>query len=762
MSESVATAQEGELQEAAEAGVGTTGDPVVDEAKRFHQRCSEWESNFRHRFIEDLKFSYGDSDNGYQWPNAIRRSRDVEAKPCLTMNIIRQHNLQIINDFKRNKAEAQVVPVGGGASFESATMMKALLEHIQYQSKAASIAYSVAREFQVYGGIGYWRLVTDWVEGEFYQEIKLLPINDPLTVFLDPDIKQRDGSDAKKGLIFDNVPRAAFREAYPEFADLVGTQPLGSAGDDSEWITREHVRICEYFRKVLVKDELFNFLDPSSGQRKNILRSDLPANMRDAIASDPMTRRRACNREVIEWYLIAGDRVIDRTIWPGKFIPIVRVVGEETVVEGLLDRKGHTRAMKDAQRMLNYNSSGQVEHVALQTKAPWTGAAEAIEDYEQMWGSANTANHSFLPFKHRDSDGEPLPLQALPRRVDPPTAAPAFEAGMATAFNQIMMVSGQWQNQMGMMGNERTGEAIERRQDQGDTATYHFRDNFELALVFTAQQIVDLVPRIYDTRRVLQIQADDGSIMELAIDPAARAAYQQKTLVDGAIAGRVLNPTVGQYEVRAAPGAAFGTRRQETVQALTLILTQAPALTGVIGDLLLSSMDFDKAQEAARRLRRMVPPQALGQGPTQQEQQLQQQNAQLMVALREALQKLGKEQLKLVGKDQMRDIDAYKAETDRFKALTDVLLLDQGGVQQVVEQLVQEAAQTHLTPILQANAGGVEDQSGGGDQPEPPMPGAQRAPDGEWYLRDPTRMRGFMRLAPLAQQHSTPEITANA
>src|SRR4249920_1835860 len=110
----------GDLVELAEEGLGTTGDPVVDEAKRRFQRCSEWEAQSRQLFIEDLKFSYGDADNGYQWPSAIRRSRDVDSKPCLTMNLIRQHNLQIINDAKRNKAEVTVLPTGGGATFESA------------------------------------------------------------------------------------------------------------------------------------------------------------------------------------------------------------------------------------------------------------------------------------------------------------------------------------------------------------------------------------------------------------------------------------------------------------------------------------------------------------------------------------------------------------------------------------------------------------------------------------------------------------------
>jgi hypothetical protein len=759
-----------DLVDQAEAGLGTTGDPIVDEAKRRFQRCSEWEAPSRERFINDLKFSYGDADNGYQWPNSVRRSRDVDSKPCLTMNIIRQHNLQIINDAKRNKAEVTVLPTGNGASYDSADVIKSIMSDIQYNSQA-QMAYSIAREFQVYGGIGWWRLVTRYVdENTFDQEVKIEPVIDPLSVYMDPDIKQRNGSDARFAFVFDDLPRDAFREAYPEFVTIIGRNPLGVGSGDDDWITRDHIRVCEYFRKIPKQDWLLSFLDPSTGERKNIRESRMPKDLIPLVRDHEHTMRRRVWDEVIEWYLIAGDQVIDETVWPGRYIPLIRCVGEEQVVEGILDRKGHTRAMKDAQRMYNYNASAQVEVVALQTKTPWKGAAAAIEEYEQYWNNANTANSSFLPFNHIDDDGNPIPPEALPSRLDPPVPSQAFEMGMQAAFNQIMMVSGQYANQQGAMGNERTGSAIQERMDQGDTATYHFRDNYEISLIYTGMQIIDLIPKIYDTKRIMMIQADDGSIYELQMDPRQTLALVTKKDNQGKVVQRIFNPAVGRYEVRAAPGQAFGTRRQETVNALTLILTQAPGLTGIVGDLLLSAMDFKEAREAAQRMRRMVPPQALGEGPSQNEQNLMAHNLALTNSLKQALQRLGREQLKVAGKDQMRDIDAYKAETDRFTALHDAILeMNPEGIQQVIQQMVQDALATHLTPILQANREGITEQAGsepqmqnGNGNGEPPMPGATQGGDGEWYLSDPTRKGRYLRIAPLAQERQPRNIISNA
>jgi hypothetical protein len=284
---------------------------------------------------------------------------------------------------------------------------------------------------------------------------------------------------------------------------------------------------------------------------------------------------------------------------------------------------------------------------------------------------------------------------------------------MDTAFNQMMMTSGQWQNQMGMMGNERTGAAISKRQEQGDTATFHFHDNFRDAMINCGRQIIDLIPRVYDTKRVLMILAEgeDDEDFELEIDPSQRQAYLQRLGQNDEVVKRIFNPGVGTYDVQADMGPAYGTKRQETVDALTLILTQAPALTGVIGDLLLGSMEFDKAQEAATRLRRMVPAQALGKGPTQGEQALTQQVQQLQTALAEALHTTAKDQLKLVGKDEMRDIDVYEAQTKRFVGLKEALPGAPEGLAEIISQLVQDALQVQLQGIVAANKGTLQEQT---------------------------------------------------
>jgi Phage P22-like portal protein len=723
-----------------------TGDPIVEEARKRFNRASEWESVARQRFLEDLRFAYGDSDNGDQWPNAVRQARDTDARPCLTINLVRQHNNMIANEARKNKSSPHFLGLGNGATSESASVLGDIYRHIEVQSQAQT-AYAIGREYMISGGIGWWRLVTRYSNDKsFDQEIYIEQINDPLSVYIDCDVvKTRSCLDAQWGLVFDEVPEDEFGDAYPEFAELRSQQPLGVSTVEDEYVSRKIIRLAEYFRKVPVRDQLVSLVH--DGKRHVMRDSELRKLLRkadyDRIIDHAQTRIRDVVDHQVEWYLIAGERIIDQTIWPGKYIPLIPCKGEESIIDGRLDRKGHTRYMKDAQRLFNYNASAQVEFVALQGKTPWVAPAMAIEGFESVWNTANLTNHSVLPYNHVDPEGGtevPIPP---PQRTQPPTASPAYQAGMETAFNQMMMASGQWQNQMGMMGNERTGAAIKSRKAQSDTATYHFQDYYEEALVTTAIQVLDMIPKIYVSKQIMRIMADDGVDYDLEIDPTLRQAYLEEQQHNGTVIKRIFNPSIGIYDVAPSVGPTYGSRREEAQEALTLILTQAPNLVPILGDLLVGSLDFDKAQEASRRLRRMVPPQALGQGPTQNEQMLMAQVQQLSAALAESLQKQAKEQIKVAGHQAGHEIEAYDAETKRLGVISKMMPMDQSGMEALVNQLVQDALKTNIQGLVTEQQGEIQDSVG---EASPPMEGAMMAPDGQWYAHDHLRPGKYIQL----------------
>lgn len=688
-------------------------DKIVAEAKQRFDRCQKWETIARERYVQDIKFANADADNGYQWPNDLQKARIDNDKPTLTINKTAQHNWQIINDAKQNKPSIKIRPTGNGATFESSEVYEGVVRHIEYISNA-QVAYDEATITQVEGGIGYWRVVTDYAnEDTFDQEIFIRPIQNPLSVYIDPDIKQKDGSDARFAFIFNDEPRDEFENEFPEF-EQTGS-PMVALDNNDGWIIEKHVRVAEYYRVNEKKDYLIA-MKMEDGSLQMVRKSELPKEIVQAVMADETTQKREITSNEIEWYKIAGDKIIDRRVgrncWAGKYIPIVRLIGKETIIEGELDRKGHTRALKDPQRMYNYNSSASIEYGALQTKAPWIAPAQAVGDFSQMWENANIKNYSVLVWNHVDEDGNPIPK---PERIAPPQGAEFYVEERNASAQDMMMVSGQYQDSLGQQSNAVSGKAINQRERQGDKATYHFIDHLGIAIRYTGKILIDLIPKIYDTPRIMKILAEDGTESDVRIDPQAKAAYMQKQAEEKEVVSGIFNPAVGKYDVEADIGPAYATRRQEAFNAFSQIAAQNPELMAVCGDLLFKAADFPGADELAERLKRMVPPQALGNGAPPQVAAAQEQMAKLQKILEQTLEELAAEKLKLKGKDMQKDIDAYEAITKRMEALFKHVIPTPKDSSQMLHDVVMTEHQSNLNVVETAATQDIQEESDNGE-----------------------------------------------
>lgn len=646
-----------------------TDDEILIEAKARYQRCEDFEADFRKLFNDDLKFCNADSDNGYQWPDAMRKQRNEDARPCLTINKTRQHALMVINEAKENKPSVKVSAVGGDASYESAQVYEGVIRHIEYQSNAAD-AYDTALEFQVKGGIGYWRVVTEYAGNDsFDQEIFIRRIRNPLSVRLDPDIKEADGSDAKFGFIFEDMKREDFKRKYPKHKDDVAT---GTFGEHNGWCTEDTIRVAEYYYITYEKDWLIALPMPAEGggeQITMVTHSELVKSMPElakVVMADDGIQRREIQEQRVAWCLIAGDKIIDKSEWPGTTVPIVRAVGEEMLIDGKLDRKGHVRNLKDPQRMYNYWSSSATEHVALQSKTPYVAGARAIEGFEAFWETANTENHSYLPFNDVDDQGNAL---AAPMRQEAPVMSAAYIQGMQVAAEEMKMVSGQNDPLMGAPSNEISGVAIGKRAKQSDRSTMHYRDNLAKAVRYTGKILIDIIPKIYDTPRVIRILAEDGSDDTVKVDPNLRQPMQEQPKPGGEGVDRIFNPAMGKYEVVAESGPSYATKREEAFEAMCQLAIGDPTFMPNAADLFYKAADFPLADELAERFKNVIPANIRGEGPSPELEQAQQQIQQLQAQLAAAMQAAADNDKKADDKDKANEINAYKAITDRLDGL---------------------------------------------------------------------------------------------
>ena len=671
---------------------------ILEEARKRFNRAMGWESTARARALEDIKFYFGDSENGYQWPDEIKTNRDVQRSPTLTINMARQFALNVINDSRQHRAGIKIDPVGDQATYDGAQVMSGIIKRIESDSHADDV-YDQAIAMQVQGGWGYWRVLTRYVSDDTLdQEVILEPISDIFSCLLDPDAKQKDKSDMRFAFVFEDVARDKFEAEYPD----VKVGSTNAVGNIAGWMDKNHVRVAEYYRLAPRIFTLVVVPDETTGLPKSYRSDELPAPVFAGLKAEPGAKTREVQSWDVEWYKIAGDQIIDRRtratgdLWPGTTIPIVKLVGEESLIDGQYDCRGHVRFLKDPNRMYNYWTSAAVEQVALQTKVPWLASADAISGYESMWANANTDNFATLIYNNVSETGQPI---VPPQRVNPPVMAQAYVAGMQMAEGQMRLAAGQHQEDLGIPSNAQSGVAMQARIRQSDLATQHFVENLASALEYTGRIILELIPKVYDTRRVMRIMGEDNTKLEVILDPQAAQEYAKQKAADTSKAQVIFNPGFGQYSLVVEAGPSLATRRQEAFGALAQLLQGNPGLLNVAGDLLFKSADFPLAGELAERLRRIVPPNVLGEGPSPQEQQLLQQVQMQQRALQELLQKEAINQVEKEDGAMKHMLEEFRANTERLNVLFKNGVIDPVQVQGVVAQAIAEAVKASLPKI---------------------------------------------------------------
>ena len=656
-------------------------------------------SESREDEIDDLRFYAGSPDNHWQWPADVLATRGavqgqtINARPCLTINKLPQHVRQVTNDQRQNRPSGKVIPADDGADVEVAEIFDGVVRHIEYISDA-DVAYDTACENQVAYGEGYIRILTEYCdENTFNQDLKIGRVRNSFSVYMDPLIQDPCGSDAQWCFITEDITKEEYHRRYPKASPANTLQTLG-VGDQSisNWINENTVRIAEYY--YIEYDRIKLNLYPGNQTAFD----GTPEDKMMKIQFGKPLRSRESERKKVKWCKINGYEILEETDWAGKYIPVVRVVGNEFEVDGRLYVSGLVRNAKDAQRMYNYWVSQEAEMLALAPKAPFIGYGGQFEGYEQQWKTANTQNWPYLEVNPDVTDGQGSILP-LPQRAQPPMASSGLLQAKAGASEDIKSSTGQYNASLGMGSNERSGKAILARQREGDTGTYHYVDNLARAVRHVTRQLVDLIPKIYDTERIARIIGEDGTPDMVKFNPDQPEAVRKIVNQEGVVIDKIYNPSVGKYDVVVTTGPGYATKRQEALEAMAQLLQGNPQLWAVAGDLFVKNMDWPGAQQMAKRFAKTIDPKLMDDAEDNPalaaaQQQMQAMNAE-MEQMFQMLQNVQKsmEAQDMRRKDYEAEIKAYQAETQRISAV-------QAGMN---EQQIQDIAMGVVAAAMESN-----------------------------------------------------------
>ncbi|MDV4166200.1 portal protein [Rhizobium leguminosarum] len=667
---------------------------LLSKGRTAFERCQEAELENRAAALDDIRFSRLDD----QWPETIVKQRAIEQRPCLTINKLPAFIRQVVNDARQNKPSIKVHPVDSGADPKTAEIINGLIRNIEYTSNA-DVAYDTAIEASVAGGFGYWRVGMDYAyDDTFDMDLSIDRVANQFAVYGDPDSMSADSSDWNVAFIVEPMRKADFKAKYGNKNNVDGhgveTDFESDAWSEAgTWLDDETVMIAEWWRREEVEREIVKC---SNGYvyDKEEFENDPDIQAAVNVGALQIVGSRKTKSHKVTQVIMSGADILEKNDWPGRYIPIIPVYGDEIIVEGKRYLRSLIHSAKDAQRMFNYWRTTSTELVALAPRVPWIGRVGTFKSDADRWATANTTSHSYLEF-----DGE-APIRQ-PLDVGP--AAGALQEAL-NASDDMKAIIGIYDASLGARSNETSGKAIMARQREGDVATFHFIDNLSRAIRHTGRILIDLIPKVYNEERVIRVLGEDGSPKSVTVNSGEPAPVigkdgQPEADDEGNPMMALHDLTAGKYDLTVTSGPSFTTRREEAAMQMTEFVRAFPAAAPVIGDILAMNLDWPGADEIAERLK-SINPALQNKGLPPEVQQMIQQGQQAIQELTQKVQALEAD----------KSIDKFNADTKRIEVEGD-LANDAAKIRQDANtkmtthalSVAQKADQAHQSNITKAN-----------------------------------------------------------
>lgn len=657
---------------------------AMKEMRERYERAVDSERENRELALEDYRFV---AIPGNQWDEKQRKAR--RGRPCYEIPVLRSNWRQVVNDQKKARPGIKVRPVEDGDA-EGAELRQGIIRNIESRSNAER-AYDAAFELLTASGFGAWRVATEYSTDDAWdQDLVIRPIVDPISsVWVDPDAIDPTGKDAMFGFIEETYSLAKFKQRFPK-AEAVNFEST-FAKSNVGWYGQDSVRVVEYFRRTPIKKTLVLLSDG-----RTLDAGEIAGEMAQQLIQQGVTvvRERPCKTFKVVSSLCSGseeldgphDLVFDR-------IPIITAYANRCFIDGKWHWQGMVRSARDPQRLANYNITTGQESLAKQHKAVpiITPAMLEGEGVKQLWDQSNSVDVPYLPITP-----DPM-MPGGPTYLSPPPVHASFVQMGQMSIDMVKMATGIYDASLGARSNETSGKAIMARQNEGDTATFDYQDSLSFSVQATGEILLGALPKVYDTPRAMRVLGRDGGEKMVQL-------YEEAP--DGTKANDL---SAGKYDLTVSVGPNYDTQRMEFVDALVQMGQGNPMVQQATADLVIKASDFPGADEAAERLKLLLPPQIQQQLNSEDQspavvqlkgqlQQMQQAAQEQMQQMQEAMQQL---QAKAQSKDDaiMREQNADKdRELAWFDAVTKRLAVIQKDVHHS-EQLDQAAESETLSRL---------------------------------------------------------------
>ncbi len=354
----------------------------------------------------------------------------------------------------------------------------------------------------------------------------------------------------------------------------------------------------------------------NSGQLPPMQMDGLPQNRPMAMESEPdfmtlydngqpvrILESRKTKRSKIIHYKIAGDYVLDESEFPAEDLPVIFVDQRS-----YYDKNGKQICCSfiqdaiDAQRYLNYLGTQCAYILKISRYDQFIGSKKNVQslDTQDIWKNPLAAQGLLIY--------DESPSGARPEQLKQPELSQSLMLQYQRAIEDMYTSTGLYPSRLGQEGNEISGAAIDARTRQGSYSTFVAFNSINRAITAGGQIVNQMVPRVYDTERVLNLMTPDRGRQNITIN--------QEQDDYGEIIKNDLRK--GSFEVRLQAGPSYEGQKAQALESLNMVLQANPQLLNLFADLYAENLPLVNTIEIKNRLKTIVPPDILEAGKTGQ------------------------------------------------------------------------------------------------------------------------------------------------
>ena len=539
--------------------------------------------NERLQCLQDRRFT---SISGAQWEGPL--GDQFENKPRFEVNKVHMSVLRICNEYRNNRITVSFASKENGDYDKLADTCAGLYRADEYDSGAQE-AYDNAFEEGVTGGIGAWRLRTEYAYPEDAddekQRIRIEPIYDAdSSVFWDLNSKRYDNSDAKRCFVLYSMTPAAYRE---EFNDDPASWPKTIQQLRFDWLTPDVVYVCEYYR-IEEKKEIVTYIKSLMGEEKTLSEDEMESEwpMHEKLGwykvREKKFKRKKCHK-----YILSGNSILeDCGVLAGSNIPIVPMYGKRWFVDNVERCMGHIRLAKDVQRLKNMQLSKLAEISAISSVEKPIFTPEQVAGHQVMWSEDNLRNFPYLlvnPLTDMNGNQQAAGPIAYTKSPTPP---PAMAALLTITEADMQEVLGNGQNAEKMLSHV-TGKAVDMIQNALSNQSFIYMDNMSRSIKRSGEIWLSMARDIFiESDRKMKSIADNGKVELIKLmHPTMNQDTGEIELEN--------DMTKAVFDVIVEVGPTSASKRTSTVKSLTgmMGMTQDPEMLKVLSSMIMMNME---------------------------------------------------------------------------------------------------------------------------------------------------------------------------